>query len=215
MASSLSGSQTQDSDELQEMYCEECDKHSVKYVPAEGFCVDCVEYRCDLCILYHKKHYRYHQVQDKNKMPQDFCFEKCSDHPYKIAKFYSEKCDKFACYVYKTNNHQNCNKVRHLPTLVKGVEQSNEFKDLLEQMDTLSEDLEYTKQQLQSNLTYIISQETNEKLKISNQKDKLVFSYIKQQKEGIESFEKKMEEPRERQAFVEQLADKKRNLRRN
>ncbi|XP_053386650.1 transcription intermediary factor 1-alpha-like [Mercenaria mercenaria] len=144
MATNYNVSQTQDSDDVQEMYCEECEKHEDRYAPANGFCVDCVEYLCADCFKYHRRHFKSYEVEDKNNMPQDFYFEKCSAHPKELIKFYCSECEKSACQECKDIDHQNCHNVNHLPTLVKDIKPSTgtELKDL---KDKLSNDIKYTK----------------------------------------------------------------------
>ncbi|XP_053407023.1 transcription intermediary factor 1-alpha-like [Mercenaria mercenaria] len=213
----FSALQTQDSDEMKEMHCEECDKHLSKYVPANGFCVDCCVYMCDMCIMYHRRYMKQHNLKDKNNMPQDYCFEKCSVHSNELIKFYCEKCDKTACCECRKHNHPNCQTIKHLPTLVQEADQNKELTCFLNDMDTISVNLEETKKQLQSNLEYITSQETKEKLKITKHKEELVTSYSKQQKDIIENFDKRMDETiaklkRERQELVEELSKRKKNF---
>ncbi|XP_060579030.1 uncharacterized protein LOC132736004 [Ruditapes philippinarum] len=118
VGSDFSTSFTQDSDEVEEMFCEVCDKHDKQYVPAEGFCEECFEYLCGICLKYHKIYMKSHTIKDKDKMPQDFCLEKCSVHQDELVKFYCQDCKKFACNECKTQDHGNCSMVSHLPALV-------------------------------------------------------------------------------------------------
>ncbi|XP_053389552.1 uncharacterized protein LOC128552530 [Mercenaria mercenaria] len=87
---------TKESDEIREMFCENCDNEG-KYAVADGFCVDCNEFLCRVCLKYHNKYKSEHMTQDKDHMPHDYCFEKCSSHPDKCIKFYCLECKKFAC----------------------------------------------------------------------------------------------------------------------
>ncbi|XP_060572481.1 uncharacterized protein LOC132730540 [Ruditapes philippinarum] len=120
----FSASFTQDSDEVQEMFCEHCDKHDKQYVPAEGFCVKCFEYLCGTCVKFHKRLLVTHYIKDKDYMPQDFCIEKCSVHQDELVKFYCQACKKFACTECKTQDHWYCSMVSHLPAFVPGIENS-------------------------------------------------------------------------------------------
>ncbi|XP_053405429.1 uncharacterized protein LOC128558954 [Mercenaria mercenaria] len=211
----VSASQLRVSSEMQEMFCEECEQYSTEYKPAEGYCVDCCMYLCEVSLLYHKG--QQHNIQDKYTMPQDSCSEKCSAHSNKRIKFYCENCEEIACSECKKTHHQNCLDVSDLAAVVKGDEQAKELEDLLEDMGELSEDLENTKKEIKSNVEYIASQETIEKLKISNQNAKRVADYSKLQEEIIENFDKQMEETtanmkRERQKLVEKLSEEMRKF---
>ncbi|XP_045178960.2 uncharacterized protein LOC123538731 [Mercenaria mercenaria] len=88
--------ETKESDEIREMFCEHCDNEG-KYAAADGFCANCNEFMCSVCLKYHNKYKSEHITQDKDHMPQDYCFEKCSSHPDKCIKFYCLECYKFAC----------------------------------------------------------------------------------------------------------------------
>ncbi|XP_060554571.1 E3 ubiquitin-protein ligase TRIM33-like [Ruditapes philippinarum] len=156
----FSASFTQDSDEVQEMFCEHCDKHDKQYVPAEGFCEECFEYLCGTCLKFHKRYMVSHTIKNKNNMPQDFCLEKCFVHQDELVKFYCQACKKFACYECKTLDHGTCSMVNHLPALVPGIENSQEIKELTENLDMLMKDLEITEKHVNINMKYVASQET-------------------------------------------------------
>lgn len=123
-ASDKGNSLSLDSDEVLEMYCEQCDRCVGISVTAKGFCVECVEYMCSTCLLYHKRYVPEHSQLNEDVMPQDFSFVKCSIHTNQLIKFYCSVCKSFACMECKTNKHGTCNKVDHLSTTVKGIEQS-------------------------------------------------------------------------------------------
>ncbi|XP_060573399.1 E3 ubiquitin-protein ligase TRIM33-like [Ruditapes philippinarum] len=144
MATDDSASTTFDSDEVKEMYCEECEKHGDGYTPAVAFCVDCVEYKCVTCQKYHKRQSKTHKIQDSDSMPQDFYFEKCPTHPQQLVKFYCSECSKEACQECKDNEHDKCSDVNHLPTLASGIQKSSDLKDLQQNLDRLSEEIKDT-----------------------------------------------------------------------
>ncbi|XP_053385752.1 uncharacterized protein LOC123538994 [Mercenaria mercenaria] len=202
---------TQDSDELVEMYCEHCEKDENKYVPAEGFCVDCVEYMCAMCIRFHKRYVKDHSIKDKDSMPQDFCFDKCSIHTDQLIKFYCNDCQKIACSDCKSNEHNNCTNVKYLTTMVEGIEQSKELSDLIENMDTLSKQLDETENQINSNIKSLSLQKAKAVSTITKHKEELFSTYKKHQQEILDSFDTKMAATiarlkKERQDLVEQLA---------
>ncbi|XP_045177997.2 uncharacterized protein LOC123538096 [Mercenaria mercenaria] len=201
----------QDSDELVEMYCEHCEKDENKYVPAEGFCVECVEYMCAMCIKFHKRYVKDHSIQDKDSMPQDFCLDKCSIHTNQLIKFYCNGCQKIACSDCKSVDHKNCTNVNHLPAMVEGIEKSKELSDLIENMDSLSEQPGEIENQINSKIQSLSLQETQAVSTITKHKEELFPAYKKHQQENLDSFDTKMVETiarlkKERQDLVEKLA---------
>ncbi|XP_060596092.1 uncharacterized protein LOC132750165 [Ruditapes philippinarum] len=213
----FSASLTQDSDEVQEMFCEHCDKHDKQYVPAEGFCEDCVEYLCGICLKFHKRYMPTHTTKDKDNMPQDFCLEKCSIHQDELVKFYCQACKKFACTECKIQDHGNCSMISHLPALVPGIENSQEIKELNESLDELIKDLENTEEQVNINKKEIASQETKILDKVMKKKKEILSAFEKHQKEIIQDFEKKIEETlkrlkQEKKEKIEKLRENQRKL---
>ncbi|XP_060577348.1 uncharacterized protein LOC132734590 [Ruditapes philippinarum] len=199
----FSASFTQDSDEVQEMFCEHCDKHDKHYVSAEGFCEECFEYLCGTCLKFHKRLLVSHTIKDKDNMPQDFCLEKCSVHQDELVKFYCQACNKFACTECKTQDHGNCSMVSHLPALVPGIENSQEIKELTENLDELMKDLENTEKRVNINMKYVASQETKI-LDMVMKKKKEILSVFEQHQTGIiQNIEKNIEEA------IQKLEEKK------
>ncbi|XP_060582916.1 uncharacterized protein LOC132739257 [Ruditapes philippinarum] len=195
----FSASFTQDSDEVQEMFCEQCDKHEKKYVPAEGFCEECFKFLCGTCLKYHKIYMKSHTIKDKDNMPQDFCLEKCSVHQDELLKFYCQACEKFACTECKTQDHWNCSiMVDHLPALVPGIENSQEIKELNENLDELMKDLDNTEKHVNINMKYVASQETKILDTVMKKKKEILSVFEKHQKDVIQNFEKKVEETLQR-----------------
>ncbi|XP_060561363.1 transcription intermediary factor 1-beta-like [Ruditapes philippinarum] len=198
-------------------FCEHCDKHDKQYVPAEGFCEDCVEYLCGICLKFHKRYMPTHTTKDNDNMPQDFCLEKCSVHQDELVKFYCQACKKFACTECKTQDHGNCSMISHLPTLVPGIENSQEIKELYENLNELMKDLENTEEQVNINKKEIASQETKILDKVMKKKKEILSAFEKHQKEIIQDFEKKIEETlkglkQEKKEKIEKLQEHQRKL---
>jgi hypothetical protein len=182
----------QESDEVQEMFCEQCSKHDKQCVLAEGFCEDCLEYLCGTCLKFHKRYMPTHTIKDKDNMPQDFCLEKCSIHPDELIKFYCQVCEKFACAECKTEDRGNCRIISYLPSLVPGIENSQEIKELTENLDKLMKDVDNTEEHVNINMKYYVSQETKALNTIMRKKKELRSSFEKQHKEIIQDSEKKI-----------------------
>ncbi|XP_060563694.1 E3 ubiquitin-protein ligase TRIM33-like [Ruditapes philippinarum] len=190
----FSASLTQDSDEVQEMFCEHCDKHGKQYVPVEGFCEECFDYLCVTCLKFHKRYMDSHTIKDKDNMPQDFCQEKCSIHQDELVKFYCQDCKKLTCTKCKIQNHWSCSRVSYLPALVPGIENSQEIKELTENLDEIMKDLENTEKHVYINMNNVASQETKILDKVTKKKKEILLVFEKHQKEIIQDFEKEIEE---------------------
>ncbi|XP_060579032.1 uncharacterized protein LOC132736005 [Ruditapes philippinarum] len=217
IGSDFSTSFTQDSDEVQEMFCEHCDKHDNQYVPAEGFCEECFEYLCGTCLKYHKIYMKSHTIKDKDNMPQDFCLEKCSVHQDELIKFYCQDCKKCACTECKTQDHGNCSIISHLPVLVPGIENSQEIKELTENLDKLMKDLEHTEKHVNINMKYVASYETKILDTVMKKKKEILSVFEKHQTDIIQNFEKKIEETlqrleEEKKEKIDKLQENQRKL---
>ncbi|XP_060604388.1 uncharacterized protein LOC132757199 [Ruditapes philippinarum] len=94
--------ETTSSEEYIPNICEHCDSNG-KRAEADGFCVDCSEYLCNCCLLYHAKYKPEHSTKSKDEMPQDVRFEKCLKHHIKQMKYFCTECNNFACAECITN----------------------------------------------------------------------------------------------------------------
>ncbi|XP_045163003.2 uncharacterized protein LOC123527544 [Mercenaria mercenaria] len=117
-------------DEEMEMFCEFCYKDGKQNQPADGFCVECVTYFCATCLNYHEKFHPNHTQQDKDKMPQDFYIQTCSQHSDALIKFYCLTCETTACSTSRVNDHEHCEEIHHLPQLVKDFDKIKELVDI-------------------------------------------------------------------------------------
>ncbi|XP_060588316.1 uncharacterized protein LOC132743771 [Ruditapes philippinarum] len=213
MATYFSGSQTQDSDEVKEMYCEECDRHGDGYATAVAFCVDCEDYICVTCQRYHKRQFKTHKIQDSNSMPQDFYFEKCSTHPGQLVKFYCSECKTEACQECKDNGHVNCRDIAHLPTLASDIQKSDELINFSKNMDQLSKDIQDTEKLLDAKSEVIKKQEENVTESCTEHSNKLITTYKQHHQDLIDDFDNKMEETiarleKERLELIQKLSVK-------
>jgi hypothetical protein len=213
----FSASFTQDSDEVQEMFCEHCDKHDKQNVSAEGFCEECFAYLCGTCVKFHKRLLVSHTIKGKDNMPQDFCQEKCSIHQDELVKFYCQACKKFACIKCKIKDHGNCSMVSHLPALVHGIEKSQEIKEFNENLNELMKDLEHIEKHVNLNMKYVTSQETKILDTVIKKKKEILSVFAKHHKDIIQNFEKQKEETfqkleEEKKEKIEKLQDNQRKL---
>ncbi|XP_053383812.1 transcription intermediary factor 1-alpha-like [Mercenaria mercenaria] len=195
-------------------FCEQCDEHGV-YAVACGFCVDCQEYICDMCMVYHKRYLPGHTQQDKYTMPQDFCFEKCGNHQEKAIKYFCQKCDKLACVKCKQEDHKSCS-LDHIPSLIHRnvLDVSSEMITLKEKIDNMSKTLEETKEKINQNFSKVFSQENDAKSRVKQGIVEKKKNFKRQMDEVINAFDKRMDEiiaklKEERHEKVAWLAEQK------
>ncbi|XP_060593216.1 uncharacterized protein LOC132747740 [Ruditapes philippinarum] len=93
---------TTSSDDFTARVCEHCESAG-KRAEADGFCVDCSEYMCNCCLLYHAKYKPEHSTKGKDNMPLDVRFEKCLKHHMKQMKYFCTDCNNVACAECITN----------------------------------------------------------------------------------------------------------------
>lgn len=161
------------SEEIIEMYCEDCEKDLGTIITADGFCENCFEYLCSTCIRYHKKHLPQHRLQTSANMPKDFCFDKCNKHPSEIIKFYCNLCDVEACAQCKRENHETCTDISHIPALVKSKAVADEIRDVSKSIDNALEELAVKKIQAASSLNQAQSNNSDICKAIHNHKELL------------------------------------------
>ncbi|XP_060573557.1 E3 ubiquitin-protein ligase rnf213-alpha-like, partial [Ruditapes philippinarum] len=159
MASIVGNDSVHDSDECREMHCEQCFDFG-ETADAEGFCNECLEYMCTSCVKYHKRQNPQHNLLDRAAMPQEFCFEQCPIHQ-KHIRFYCPKCELFACSDCRKTNHTTCDNFNHVSTMATRIEESNELKAVLKDIDLISNSLKKVQNTLEDGVKDV---ETKEKL---------------------------------------------------
>ncbi|XP_060581648.1 uncharacterized protein LOC132738199 [Ruditapes philippinarum] len=194
MSANVRALSSQESNEVKEMFCEECENHGDGFTPAIAFCVDCVEYKCVTCLKYHKRQSKTHKIQDSDSMPKDFYFEKCSTHPLQLIKFYCSECSKEACQECKDNDHVKCGDVNHLPTLASGIQKCDDLKDLQQNLDRLLEEIKDTEKLLHAKSEVVDKQEEEATEAFKEHREKLIEIFIQQHQDVIDAFDKEIEE---------------------
>jgi len=95
-------------------YCDSC-RYDGTQEEASGFCVQCTEYLCEVCLRVHgkSKTTRNHKLLKQDEMPAD-TFEtineltKCDDHPHQDFIYECVEHKTFICVVCLSENHRNC-----------------------------------------------------------------------------------------------------------
>ncbi|XP_060596524.1 E3 ubiquitin-protein ligase TRIM33-like [Ruditapes philippinarum] len=147
------------SDEAEVISCEPCEQDG-RQTEAEGFCVDCSEYLCGQCYKNHKlfKAFRSHVLHDKHTMPQtvkekyvqDVCVTTCNLHKDKVIEYFCLSCDTLGCTTCITLNHRQCDKVEHIPKLVKAINITDDLQTYVTKIDVISQQVQDDRNTLNS-----------------------------------------------------------------
>lgn len=121
----------------EEFLCDPCLKDGQK-LPANGFCIDCQHYLCDVCFKYHLRPLpmRHHALLDKSNMPKAKipCDDVCKKHK-KPIEYFCESHSQVACRVCKTTTHSQCKPVKCIKELTEEHDFSCEIRALIRTID--------------------------------------------------------------------------------
>lgn len=180
---------TQDSDEVHDIVCEQCDQHGTQ-TEAWAFCVDCSEYMCKTCLVYHRRYVPTHSQLDHSEMPRDLnVTEKCSSHSKLLIKFYCEDCRKLACSECKKLEHAYCGNVRHISELVNYDENQKGIADIKEDIRDLMEILDEIEEKRISNMEGLPFREENAKHAMKVHREKMVKLLKDMKQERMEEYD--------------------------
>ncbi|XP_053397062.1 uncharacterized protein LOC128556349 [Mercenaria mercenaria] len=143
------------SSEDYEIYCQPCDRNGPR-LPAYGFCTDCKEHLCESCFKHHKRHTlsMHHNLLDKNNMPQtmqlssapvhtrqlDNLTTPCQKHTKEVIKFFCHDHKALLCNACVTLEHTGTTcKVNYIPDIAGQIIDSKEYKDILKDIDTITD----------------------------------------------------------------------------
>ncbi|XP_045174400.2 uncharacterized protein LOC123535718 [Mercenaria mercenaria] len=115
-----------------------------------GFCMDCHEYLCKNCYIYHQrvKATKHHRLLDKDQMCKedippnnsDVCTERCSIHKNEVIKFFCPKHDELGCTDCMTLNHRACD-LDYIPDKCKDIGDSREYRDTIRKIEEKSNEV--------------------------------------------------------------------------
>ncbi|XP_045187892.2 E3 ubiquitin-protein ligase TRIM71-like [Mercenaria mercenaria] len=152
----LSSTLSRGSGEDFELFCQPCDRDDLR-LPAVGYCVDCEEHLCDLCVNTHRrpKPLRHHKLLDKSHMPHtqnystisnsthvgqsDNLTDPCTKHNKEVIKFFCNDHKALLCSVCVTLEHTpiSCH-VDYIPDISGQAIDSTEFIDTLKELGKIS-----------------------------------------------------------------------------
>lgn len=185
---------TQDSDEIHDILCEHCEQHG-GVAEAAGYCIDCKEYMCKTCLLYHKRYMPTHSLQDACNMPRDcYVTEKCLAHSNHQIKFYCQSCRRLVCRECREDEHNDCVYVSHIASLVSNDENDKDIADIKEEINDLSNDLDELKERLKLNKDQIHVLEVSAKCDMKKHKEKMVNILKGLKQERVDDYDQEIKE---------------------
>ena len=184
------------SDEFYDIFCEQCNLHGT-YANADGFCVNCSEYMCKMCLMYHNRYMPEHTQQDARHMPTDFCAEKCSTHPRLLIKFYCQTCEEFACNECKTESHKNCDNIGHISSFVTRDTVTENIEDVKEYMNYLHVKLKESQRKVDFNTEMISLQEIDAKKTMYMHREKMKKTLQDMKQEIVEAYNQEIQDAEE------------------
>lgn len=125
--------------------CEPCKKDG-NFIEATGYCQNCNEYLCEMCMKHHRrpKPSRHHVLMDKLQMPKNkpkklnitICTVKCDKHPNKYLEFYCKKHDITGCSDCINDDHKTCD-LDSISTVSDGYNTRMDYKYIIYKLEQL------------------------------------------------------------------------------
>ncbi|XP_060596384.1 uncharacterized protein LOC132750421 [Ruditapes philippinarum] len=161
------------SDVVSSIMCDVCplDKKQAK---AHKFCVDCQQYLCSKCCDFHRKLkvLQGHVLQDsklgykanRRVLPEedaiskgkkdikDVCNEKCLKHKNRIVEYFCKSCDQIGCSICMTTQHNKCSSLHHIPDIVTGLKDTEDYKEVNDRLREFTWQLEQNKAKYETNV---------------------------------------------------------------
>ena len=176
--------QTDSDDHSTGIQCDPC-LCDGRTVTAEWYCTECSEFMCDNCARAHRnsRATRNHKLLERDAMPKKklaTVLEKfCANHANKHIEYFCGKHEQLCCSVCVTLGHSQC-AVFYIDDIAGGFSKSQEYQDLLKEIELLETKLTETKKQSDQNcenvnqcFTTLISDIQHFRTKINNRLDEL------------------------------------------
>ncbi|XP_053395676.1 E3 ubiquitin-protein ligase TRIM71-like [Mercenaria mercenaria] len=139
-----------------EILCQPCHGEGDE-VTAEGYCENCNEYFCSLCLKVHRKMAvtKNHVIKSKVDMPRtniqsDPCVEPCDIHKTEIVKYYCHKHDSVGCGDCMVIDHKAC-KVELVSDVSGNYGNSGEIETIKEKIEEMERRISSVKQDMKDN----------------------------------------------------------------
>lgn len=148
-----------------EIFCGPCSRDNLTR-DASGYCTECSEYFCDVCIKHHKnlKITKNHSVRDRRQMPiiryyadDTEMIEICVVHTGELVRYFCKDHDESCCGVCATLNHRQCDRLVYIPE-IKSKKTSKSCFTTIKQVAALASQFDKAKDEAKQNLKLLDTQ---------------------------------------------------------
>lgn len=133
-------------DESQDLICETCREFGT-LLPADGYCVDCKEFLCEVCVSHHRtpRPFKHHMLKSKHDMPMrnseqfpsGYLLKRCQLHPDKGIISYCKTHDQLCCETCVSIGHMVCPDLNSIHALGADIETDSEFLEFSKKLNRL------------------------------------------------------------------------------
>lgn len=162
LASDFASHLTLGSGTVSQLFCQPC-KVDNQSIPACGYCQTCAEHLCQACYQTHCKPApsRNHILLDKTQMPQTQgsginIEETCKFHSGKAIEYFCQDHQVLGCSPCITIYHRGCSTINYIPEAAENFNNSNEYRQLLSDIDNLKAEGEMLKMSTADDLETIL-----------------------------------------------------------
>ena len=153
----------QASDQVINLWCENCYDDTRTKIAVNGFCSECSVFLCKNCVDFHKKVLRLpnHRILTGSRMPKSFAekpvkYSECKLHDDKVNDRFCLDHHKMICSECLAQDHRICN-VQTISSLCKDIG-TDDIKRFQMAVDEIKTNLINTSSELKDNATYLIEE---------------------------------------------------------
>ncbi|XP_045193099.1 uncharacterized protein LOC123549241 [Mercenaria mercenaria] len=182
---------------LCDFLCSPCSEDGLE-TEAKFQCINCNSNFCNSCVNLHNRILKSHtligKLDGQNEKRKEKLKDKasglpsiaCNEHPAEVLKMFCGKHDIVCCTVCIAIDHRLCDGIHYIPSIAKGINESQDKSDTLKLLDNTKEDLEK-----------LITERQMELTQLDKQKDDIAYNIkdtTKRLKARIEELEKESSE---------------------
>ena len=124
----------------------------------DGYCQECDEHFCSVCIQQHKAVYMFknHKIQNRTEMPKEKIStivveeveekETCDEHPGEVMRFICVDHQLLCCSICATLKHRQCKELVYIPEL-DAKETSKQCLETMKNLDTIADSFKHVKRE--------------------------------------------------------------------
>ena len=153
----------QASDQVINLWCENCYDDTRTKIAVNGFCSECSVFLCKNCVDFHKKVLRLpnHRILTGSRMPKSFAekpvkYSECKLHDDKVNDRFCLNHHKMICSECLAQDHRRCN-VQTISSLCKDIG-TDDIKRFQMVVDEIKTNLINTSSEFKENATYLVKE---------------------------------------------------------